>query len=134
MRHAEGLAWRGAAYASVKVGLAPKRVGEGAVLERQKAGFRAHFARGTALVRRALLCEDAHVLAAASGVSWTYGKAGVGRVARLRRGGIEGLGGIGLAMSIANNCDAVVEVIHAIVAGIILVPAAAASFKSPIVI
>jgi hypothetical protein len=107
----------------VKGGLAPKWVGKSAVLEWQEAGLRAHVTRGTALVGGALLREDADVLAAAGGVSGADGKARAGGIAGLRGTCVEGLGRVGFAVAVANDCDAMVEVIHALAAGVVLVPA-----------
>ncbi len=60
---------------------APQRVSERTVLEGQEARFRTDVAGGTALVRCAFLGEDAHVLAAASGVGRAHREAGIFRIA-----------------------------------------------------
>ena len=106
-------------------GSSPKRVSQGAVLEWEDPGLWAHVTRGTALVRGAFLGEDALVLAAASGVGRAHGGAGVGSIARLRGGSVEGFGGVGLAVAVADDGDTVVKVIHTVTAGVVLVPAGA---------
>ena len=105
---------------------APQWVGERTVLERQESGFGTNVTRGAALVRGAFLGEDAHVLAAASGVGRAHREAGIFRVARLRGCGIEGLGGVWLAMAVADYCNAVVEIVHAVPTRVVLVAARAA--------